>query len=327
MRPAVVACVLFLGIACAGFASAQTGDAVKRVMILGDSSSGATVAITDAIRSSMRDFGWSEGRDFEVEVRFAATPDRWRQIAAEVERLRPDVIVACSPCAFRIAPDGPSPIRGIPIVFVAVSDPVAAKMVASLSRPGGMMTGVAYLGLELNVKRLQLLKEALPKITRVGVIVAKVHPLRDRMIADLERAAPELNVKLAFADSTGPPYEPVFDELAAQDVQALMVLQGPMFNRDRKMLADLALRHRLPLVHEVAQTAEAGALLAYATSTDAMLRLAATYVDRILRGAKPADLPVQQPTTFELVINIKTARTLRLTLPSSLLRRADRLVE
>jgi putative ABC transport system substrate-binding protein len=311
-------------------ADAQEAGGISRVVILGDSTSGATVGIVDVFRRTMRDLGWVEGRNLVVEVRYAPSAEQWPQISAEVERLSPDVVLACAPCAFRVAPNGSAPIRGIPIVFVAVSDPVSAKMVVSLAKPGGNMTGASYLGVELNVKRLQLLKEAVPRIGRVGVLVLKGHPLRDRMVGLMEDGARALNVKLHFVDVASTPalqLEEAFEALAGQGVEAVIALQGPPFNRERKRMADLALRHHLPLVHEFSQAAEAGAFMTYSTSADDLTRLATTYVDRILKGARPADLPVQQPTIFELVINMKTAKALGLTIPASLLRRADRVIE
>jgi putative ABC transport system substrate-binding protein len=309
---------------------AQEVGRISRVVILGESTSGATLGIVDGFRRTMRDLGWVEGRNLVVEVRYASSAEQWPQISAEVERLSPDAVLACAPCAFRIAPSGPAPIRGIPIVFVAISDPVSAKMVVSLARPGGNMTGVSYLGVELNVKRLQLLKEAIPRIGRVGVLVAKGHPLRDRMVGLMEDGARALNVKLHFVDVASTPalqLEEAFEALAGQGVEAVIALQGAQFNRERKRMADLALRHHLPLVHEFSQAAEAGAFMAYSTSADDLTRLATTYVDKILKGARPADLPVQQPTHFELVINMKTAKALGLTIPPSLLRRADQVLE
>ena len=278
----------------------------------------------------MRELGWVEGHTFVVDVRYASSSEQWPRIVAEVERLKPKVIVSCAPCSFRIAPSGATPIRDIPIVFVAVSDPVAAKMVDSLAKPGGNMTGVSYLGFELNVKRLQLLKEALPKVTRVGVLVLKEHPLHDRMVRELEEGARALNVKLQIVDvptARELPLDEAFQTLASQGAEAIIALQGPPFNRERTRIARLALHHRLALVHEFAEAAEQGALLTYSPSATELTRVAVGYVDKILKGARPADLPVQQPTKFELVINLRTARALGISIPATLLGRADRVIE
>src|SRR5262250_2511668 len=174
-RRAVLTALVAILMLAPGMGAAQGPGTLPHVLVLGESTSGATVGIVDGLRRGMRDLGWVEGRTFATDIRYATSMEHWPQIAAEVERLQPDVILACAPCAFRVAPNGPAPIRGIPIVFVAVSDPVGAKMVASLVKPGGNMTGVSYLGIELNVKRLELLKEAMPKVTSVGVLVLKEH--------------------------------------------------------------------------------------------------------------------------------------------------------
>jgi len=227
-----------------------------------------------------------------------------------------DVIVACSACAFLVAPSGAAPVRGIPIVFVAVSDPVAAGMVASLARPGGMMTGLSYQGIELNVKRLQMLKEALPGVTRVGVLVQKDHPLRDRRVNEVQGAAASLRLMLQFsevASSDSPAaLDAAFETMAKDRAEAVLVLQGATFFRERARLAALELKYRLPAVFDLRAYADVGGFMAYGASQDDLWRRAAGYVDKLLKGALPADLPVEQPTKFEMVINLKTAKALGL---------------
>src|SRR5262249_34522063 len=223
-----------------------------------------------------------------------------------------------------------SPIRDIPIVFAGLSDPVAMGAVQSLARPGGTITGISYLGVELNPKRLQLLKEALPALTRVGVLVPSEHTLRDRMVREVEAAAGSLGVKLQLLEvsSLDPPekIDQAFAAMVRERAQAVLGLQGPHFFKERRRIADLSLTHRLPGVFELAEYAEGGCLLAYPPNCPEISNPAARYADHILKGAKPADLPVEQPTKFELVINLKTARALGLTVPQSVLGRADQII-
>ncbi len=285
----------------------------------------------EAFRQGMREAGWMDGRNVVIDERIGNSPEENREISATIQRDPVDVVVAIGPSAFLIAPFGPAPIRGIPIVFAGVSDPLGAGMVASLARPGGNMTGFSYLGVELNVKRLQLLKEAVPEMTRVGVLAATNHPLRDRMVKEVEAAARGLKVTSSvFMVATTDPatmIDAAFEAMAKERVAGVLVLQGPHFYRERKRFAELEMKHRLPAIFELGDYAEAGCLMAYAPSLREILRMSAYYVDKILKGAKPADLPVEQPTKFELVINLKTAKALGLTIPQSLLIRADQVIE
>jgi putative ABC transport system substrate-binding protein len=313
-------------------AEGQPQGKSARVALLDDFLTGRLApARHRALLEGLRDLGWVEGRNLVIESRYAERVEQRREIAEEMERLKPDVIVACSPCAFLVAPFGEAPIKGIPIVFVAVSDPVAAGMAASLARPGSTMTGLSYLGIELNVKRLQILKEALPAARRVGVLLQKDHPLHDRMLTEIQAAASSLQLTLQIADvgTSGPPaaLDAVFETMAKGQADAILVLQGPHFLRERSRLASLSVKYRLPGFFDLNPYAEAGGFLAYGTNLDDLWRRAAGYVDKILRGAKPADLPIQQPTKFDLVINLKTAKALGLTIPPSLLQRADQVIE
>ena len=279
--------------------------------------------LTEAFRQGLRELGWVEGSNLRLEQRSAKTLKVRPATAAEVVSLKPDVVVASGPAAFAygvVAPEVArrqlswSPIRGIPIVFAGVSDPVAAGMVKSLARPGGTMTGITYLGVELNPKRLQLLKEALPAVARVGALVPSNHPLRDRIIGQVEPVAASLGVKLQLLEvATGDPPEKIDQAFAAmvrERAEAVLGLQGPHFFKERKRIAELSVAHRLPGIFELAPYAEAGCLMAYAPNMPDIYRYAAMYVDRILKGAKPADLPVEQPRKLDFVINLKTAKAL-----------------
>jgi putative ABC transport system substrate-binding protein len=326
----MVAVIMLAFLAAPLTAGAQLAGRVVRVGLLNDILLGPVPDLHLAFRHALRDLGWIEGRNLIVEERYAETPEQRREHSVEMERLRVDVIVASPAVALRVSSAGTAPIRDIPIVF-AFSDPINAKMVKSLARPGGNMTGVATLIIELNVKRLQLLKEALPELTRVGVLVPSNHPLRDSMVKPIAAAAPALNIKLQLFDvaSTEPSEKigGVFDAMAASKVQAVLGIQGPHYFRERNRIAVLALKHRLPGIFEATQYADAGNLMSYSPNYVDIYRHLARYVDNILRGAKPADLPVEQPRKFEFVINLRTAKALGLTLPQSLLLRADRVIE
>ena len=216
----------------------------------------------------------------------------------------------------------------IPIVTVSVPDPVAAGLVASLARPGGNVTGLSRESRDLIGKNLQLLKETLPEITRVGVLANPADPLKPAMVADAGKAARSLGVQLKVVEASAPAaLEGAFSAMHSDKVGAVLVLGGGAFYLSRTHIVDLALRNRLPSVFQNREFVEAGGLLSYAPSTAANYRRAAFFVDKILKGAKPADLPVEQPTEFEFVINLRTAQALGLTIPPSLLQRADQIIE
>jgi putative tryptophan/tyrosine transport system substrate-binding protein len=216
----------------------------------------------------------------------------------------------------------------IPIVMVSVPDPVAASLVASLARPGGNVTGLSRQTRDIIGKTLQLLKEALPETTRVELLANPGDPLGSRMVEDVKEAAKLLGVQLKIVEARTPTeLEGAFSTMHADRASALLVVGGAGFYLNRAQIAGLALKKRLPSVFQNREFVEAGGLLSYAPSTVANYRRAAFFVDRILKGAKPSDLPVEQPTTFELVINLKTAKALNLTIPQALLLRADQVIQ
>jgi len=312
-------------------AGAQVPAKTARVVMLSDYLYGRwPVAIMAAFRQGLRGLGWAEGRNLVIEERHAASEEQRRQIAAEMERLRPDAILACPPCAVRSSPSGSAPIRGIPIVFF-YSDPVAGKLVESLGRPGGDMTGLAYQGTELNAKRLQLLKESFPAVARIGVLVTRNHALRDRMVAEVQDAAPKLNVALQLfeiaSDEPAERIDTAFESMVRDGTQAVLGLQGPHFYRERKRITGLSLKHRLPGIFDAGEDIEAGALMTFDPDFVDLARRAAGYVDKILKGAKPSDLPVEQPDIFEFAINLATAKAMGLTIPRPVLLRANRVIE
>jgi len=343
MRRIGLAVVLAVSLALAPFsAEAQQAKRIATVVLVWDDATSGPLPpnLREALVQRLRDLGWVEGANLRLEERSAKTRELRPATAAAIVKLKPDVIVASGPAAFPYGPVAPeaaarvpfwSPIRDIPIVFAGLSDPIAAGAVQSLARPGGTMTGISYLGVELNPKRLQLLKEALPGTTRVAVLVPSNHSLRDRMVREVEAAAGSLGVKLQLLEvsSLDPPekIDQAFAAMVRERAQAVLGLQGPHFFKERRRLAELSLTHRLPGVFELAEYAEAGCLLAYAPNFPGIYKHAAIYVDKILKGAKPADLPVEQPTKFELVINLKTAKALSLTIPQSVLLRADEVIQ
>lgn len=278
----------------------------------------------------LRERGWVEGKNVVFEERHAATEEQRKHIAAEMERLPPDVIYACPPCSLQASPSGRAPIRGVPIVFM-YSDPVGTKMVESLARPGGNLTGFAFQGQELDAKRLQLLKELIPALVRVGVLVMKDHPQRDRMVADLQAAASKLNVKLQlFEIARAEPAERIdaaFEAMSRDGTQAVLGLTGAHFSREGQRIAGLVHKYRLPGIFSAAGTVEIGTLMTYDTNFRDLQRRIADVVDKILKGAKPSEIPIEQPNSFEFAINLGTARKIGLTIPQSLLVRADRVIE
>ena len=282
--------------------------------------------LEEAFRQGLRELGYFEGQNIAVEYRWADfKPDRASTLAAELVRLNVNVIVSTG---------GPIPAtaakratKTIPIVFT-VGDPVGSGLVARLDRPGGNLTGVSLLVTQLNTKRLELLKEAVPSVSRVAVLANPANPATAGALKDLEGAARALRVKLHVLEvRERQGIDDAFAAIARQRAGALLVMSDPMFQSQRDRIVDLATKHRLPAIFELRDFAEAGGLLSYDTNVADMYRRLPTYVDKILKGAKPGDLPVEQPTKFELVINLKTAKALDLTIPPSILSRADRVIE
>lgn len=281
--------------------------------------------LVEAFQQRLNDLGWVEGRTVSHEIRFAGgRPERLPDLAAELLRLRVSVIFA----------GGDLPVAAlkragatVPIVFAAVSDPVALGFVASLARPGGNITGVSLMSVELSAKRLELLKEAVPGATRVGILANPTHPLFEPMVRAVTTAAPFLRLHTTVYEVTAAAgLEAAFTAMARERVDAVLGLPGQLFFNERVRLAEIAARHRIPGVFGVSEMARAGGLVAYAANVVGQVRRAAELVDRILRGARPADLPVEQPVKFDLVINLKTAKALGLTIPQSLLIRADEII-
>jgi putative ABC transport system substrate-binding protein len=323
MRPALVAVVLVLGIGLPLSAPAQQPSAkIPRVGVLGDAPS----FLEDAFRHGLRELGYVDGRNIVIESR----PSEWKferlpALAADLVRLQVDVIVSTNTRATDAARRATSTI---PIVFTVSGDPVAEGLVASLGRPGGNLTGLATISPELVGKQLEMLKGVVPKLTRVAVLENPTQPSHARSVQHAESAARTLGLQLQVVEARTPSeIDAAFAAISSQRTGGLLVLRDAEFRTHRARIVALAARNRLPAVYGLREEAEAGGLIAYGASVPQLFRRAATYVDKILKGAKPADLPVEQPTKFELVINLKTAKALRLTIPPSLLAQADEVIQ
>jgi len=282
-----------------------------------------------AFGGGLRECGYIEGQHYVLEYRWTDVP--WEQapsIAAELVSLKVDLILAVGALRVRPAKEVTSTI---PIVMVLVIDPVEGGLVASLARPGGNVTGLTLTaGPEIAGKHLELLKEAVPKLSRVAVLWAPAEftAAHAAYLRETQAAARGLGLTLQFYEIRDPKeYEGAFAAMPMARAEALLVSPSPLNFTHTRRIADLAAKSRLPAVYAFRESVEAGGLMAYATNIPAMFRRAATYVDKILKGAKPGDLPVEQPTKFDLTINLKTAKTLGLTIPPSMLMRADEVIE
>ena len=325
----------FIGTLAGGFlaaplaASAQPAGKVYRIGYLSTGSASATyLRPLEAFRQGLRELGWVEGKNIVIEYRYAeGRIDRLPGLAEELVRLKVDIIVA-SPTPSALAARDAS--RTIPIVGLSLTEPVALGLVASLALPGGNVTGVTYaVDTDIFGKQLELLKEVVPKVRRVAVLSNPTgSPAYPLTMSNVKAAARSLGLQLQLHEAREPgEIAGAFVAMAKERAVALLVFGDPMFFVHRGRIADLALKNRLPSMSTQWQWVEAGGLMAYGPSFPDLWRRAATYVDKILKGAKPADLPVEQPAKFELVINLKTAKALGLTIPPSLLQRADEVIQ
>jgi len=285
--------------------------------------------MTEAFRQGLRDLGYVDGSSVAIEYRDAEGKlERLPALAVELVALKVDVIVAPTDLATLAAKQA---TRTIPIVFTLVPDPVGSGLVTSLARPGGNATGLSNLTAHLVGKRLQLLTQAVPGVSRVAALWAPNAPgerTEKDMLKGAEVAARALGVRLQVVETRGPEdFDRAFSDMTSAGAGALTMLPSSMLFNERRRLVDLAAKHRLPAVHYARQFVDAGGLMAYGANAADLHRRAATYVDKILKGAKPADLPVEQPTKFELAINLKTAKALGLEVPPLLIAQADELIE
>ncbi len=306
-------------------AEAQQPTKIPRIGYLNATSPSTSPARIEAFRQGLRELGYVEGNNIVIEVRHAEGKlDRLPSLAAELVRLKVDIIVSVGPATTRPAKEATSTI---PIVMAQDNDPVATGVIASLARPGGNITGLSTLAPEISGKRLELLKEIIPKLSRVAVFGASTMLGQVQMLREVEAAAGALKVKFQYLDVLDPKdIEAAFQTAIKGRAEAALVLQSAVMSSQRKLVIDLAEKHRLPAIYAQTEYMEAGGLMYYGTNTPDLFRRAAIYVDKILKGAKPADLPVEQPKKFEFIVNLKAAKQINLTIPPNVLARADRVI-
>ncbi len=305
-------------------ADAQQTGKVFRIGFLDNSTASGMAVLVDAFRQEMRKLGWIEGKNIAIEYRFAEQkPERLPELAADLVRFKVDLIVASGTPSSLAAK---SATTTIPIVMAQAGDPVGSGLVASLAWPGGNVTGLSNLSFELNTKRLEILKDAIPKLARVGLL--RPAGSSDLQLKEIRPAAQALNVKLeeieTQLDAKG--LESAFQTAKQKQVGAIMPISARPFFAERKRIIELAGKYRLPVIYFQKEFVDEGGLMFYGVDIDDLYRRAAVYVDKILKGAKPADLPVQQATKFEFVINLKAAKQIGLTIPPSVLARAEKVI-
>ena len=321
----IVALAVILAI-CGARAGAQQPTKVPRIGYLTVESPSAFSTRAEAFRLGLRELGYVDGKNIVIEYRYAEGKlDRLPALAAELVRLKVDVIVTGGPAATRPANEA---TNTIPIVMARDPDPVGNGFVASLARPGRNITGLSTLSPELSGKRLELLKEIVPKLTRVAVLGTSTNASTAQSLRETELAAGALAVKLQYLDVRSPKdIEAAFRAASKERADALLLLGGPVLASQGTQIGDLVVKSRLPSIYESGVNVEAGGLISYGVSRTDLTRRAATYVDKILKGAKPADLPVEQPKKFELIINLKAAKQIGLTIPPNVLARADKVIK
>ena len=320
----LAACTLFLVFGLA--AEAQQPTKVPRIGYLGGVSSSANSARIQAFREGLRETGYVEGKNIFIEWRHAeeAKIDRLPALAADLVRLNVAIIVTGGPPATRSAKKATATV---PIVMGFDDDPVANGFVVTLARPGGNITGMSALSPEISGKQLELLKQIVPKLSRLAVLGTSTRPGNTQTLKEVELAADSFGVKIQSLDVLGATdLQTAFRAANERRAQAALLLSSPIFTSQRRQIAELAIHSKLPAMYPQQEFVQEGGLTTYSASVIDMYRHAAIYVDKILKGVKPADLPVEQPTKFELVINLKTARQIGLTIPPNVLARADRVI-
>ncbi len=307
-------------------AEAQQAAKVYRIGILPPGPISPRMHLWDAFRQGLRDLGYVEGQNIALIIRSPEEgPDRLPALAAELVGLKVDVIVTAGDSGAQAAKEA---TMAIPIVIALTADPVDGGLIASLARPGANITGLSLISPELAGKRLELLREVVPWVSRVGVLLQPASQAIALQMKQAELAARSLGVELQGLEVRSPnDFERAFQAAIRARAGALLTLDSVLFYTHRTRIVDLAAKSRLPVMYGIREFVESGGLISYGAKFTDMYRRAATYVDKILNGAKPADLPVEQPTRFELVINLKTAKVLGLTIPQSVLIRADQVIE
>jgi len=314
------------GLLAAPFVEAQQAGKVYRIGVLEPTSMALNAANLDAFRKGLRELGYVEGRNMMIEYRSAdGRSERFPDLAAELVRLKVDVILTRGTPAVMAAKNATGTI---PVVMAASGDPVLSGVVSSLARPGGNVTGLSAVVVEVSGKRLELIREVVPGVSRVAALFNMSNPNDALQWKETETAAPTLRVQLQLLDVRKPgDFAGAFDAAVKGRAGALFVGLDALTWANHRPIVELAAKHRLPAIYGGREFVNAGGLIAYGVSYPHLYHRAASYVDKILKGAKPADLPIEQPTKFELVINLKTAKALGLTIPQSLLGRADEVIQ
>jgi ABC-type uncharacterized transport system substrate-binding protein len=326
MRVIGLAVVLALSVLAPLTGEAQQTGKVYRIGVLDTMSATLNTANLGAFRQGLRELGYVEGRDFVIEYRSAdGRPERFPGLATELVRLKVDLIVTRGTPAVLAAEKA---TESIPIVMTTSADPTGFGVVSSLARPGGNVTGLSTIAVELMGKRLEFLKEAIPRIARIALLGNMSSPASASQWRQMEGAARSLGLEPQLLDVRAPEdFARAFDTAIRQRANAVQVVNDTLTQTNSRRIVDLSAKHRLPSIFTSREFVDAGGLMAYGPNFTDLYRRAATYVDKIFKGAKPADLPIEQPTKFELVINLKTAKALRLTIPQTLLLRADQVIE
>ena len=304
----------------------QKAAKVTRIGFLGPASASVFASWVEELRAGLRDLGYVEGKNILIEFRWAdGKYERLPGLAAELVQLKVDVIVAATSPAVQAVQKATT---NIPIIMVAAGDPVGSGFVASLSRPGGNITGLTNIAGDVSVKYLELLRTMVPKLSRVAALVNPGNPLHPVQLKNIQAAAKTTGVNVSpLQASTASQIEAAFGAVTRERAGALIVLPDPFFRTQARQIAELAAKNRLPTMFGIREFVEAGGLMSYGQNNSEHYRRAATYVDKILKGVKPSDLPVEQSTKLELVINMKTAKALGLSIPRELALRVDRVIE
>ena len=324
-KTVIIFIIAGLVLAFYSFAGAQQPTKIPRIGYLGANSLSINPDRQEAFRQGLAELGYVDGKNIAIESRSAeGKADRLHYLAAELVRLKVDIIITGGPPSTRAAKEA---TVTIPIVMGFDNDPVGNGFVASLAQPGGNITGLSTLAPEISGKMLELLKEVLPGLSRVAVLGTSTQPGNAQSLREMQLVAPAFGVKLQFLDILNPrDIETAFRAAVNEHADGVLALQSPVINSQRAQVADLAVTRRLPAIFPQSEYVKAGGLMYYGANTVDLFRRAATYVDKILKGAKPAHLPIEQPTKFELVINLKAANQIGLTIPPSVLARADKVI-
>jgi putative ABC transport system substrate-binding protein len=329
LKNALVGLTLYAVLSALCFpAHAQQAGKISRMGFLDQSTAAGSAMLVNAFRQELSRLGWIEGKNITIEYRFAEQkPERLPELAADLLRLKVDLIVVTSSRAARATK---SATTTIPIVMPNTADPVGEGLVASLARPGGNVTGLSGLATELNTKRLEILKDTVPRLARVGLLLGSEGGIaRDLQLKELRTAAPALKLKLEEIEIPvdAKSLESAFQTAKQKKINAIITTAARPFFAERKRIVELVGKYRLPAIYFQKEFVDEGGLMSYGTDNADLYRRAAHYVDKILNGTKPPDLPVQQPTKFEFIINLKAAKQIDLTIPPNVLVRADRVIK